>query len=123
MVATVKNSENIQTPPVVTHITEVKISLEPEEIIPSEVTTGKVDVTPMMVRQAGLQVAEHYERVASMMEFLAGHGFSFSSRVKSVHCFSREVEAGEVKQLLIKAGFRDREFQIVLEYTRGWGML
>jgi hypothetical protein len=119
----VKNSENTQAAPVVTHITEVKISLEPEENIIFDAASGRVAVTPIMVRQAGTQLAEHYERVAAMMEFLAGHGFTFSSRAKSVHCFSREVEAGEVKQLLIKEGFKDREFQIVLEYTRGWGML
>ena len=77
----------------------------------------------MMVRQAGTQADAHHARVAAMMEFLSGHGFSFICKANAVYSFSRDVEAGVVKRLLIGAGFKDREFQIVLEYTRGWGML
>jgi len=117
------NTENVETTPVVTHITEVKLSLEPDQCILNDAVSAKVLVTPMMVREAGSKIATHYARVASMMEFLSGHGFSFSCKGKSVCCFSSKVEAGEIKKLLTGAGFKDREFQIVLEYTRGWGIL
>jgi hypothetical protein len=58
-----------------------------------------------------------------MMELLADHGFIFRAGKNAVYCYSNKVEAGEAKRLLFSAGFRDREFQIQLEYTRGWGML
>lgn len=109
--------------PIVTHVTQVTISLLPDDYVPKEPTVSFEQVTPAMVKQLGKDMAGHFSRVASMMELLASHGFSFRRSNKSVHCYSSEVEAGEAKRLLLAAGFNDREFQIVLEYTRGWGML
>lgn len=76
-----------------------------------------------MVREAGARIAEHHARVAAMMELLDRHGFQFRAAKNAVHGTSAVVEAHEAKALLLAAGFHDREFQIVLEYTRGWGML
>jgi hypothetical protein len=109
--------------PIVTHVTQITVSLLPDDGTASQAVAGSETVTPAMVKQLGKDVAERYSRVASMMELLASHGFSFRRSNKAVHCFSSEVEAGEAKRLLLAAGFNDREFQIVLEYTRGWGML
>ena len=36
---------------------------------------------------------------------------------------STDVEAGAVKRHLLARGFRDREFRVVLEYVRQWGVL
>ena len=109
--------------PIVTHVTQVTISLLPDEHILTDFSTGSGPVTPQIVSQAGKQITEHFMRVTSMMELLAGHGFSFRRSQKAVHGYSSEMEAGEAKRLLLEAGFKDREFQIILEYTRGWGML
>lgn len=110
-----------ESPPIVTHVTQVTISLQPDAVTASEQDASSV--TPEMVKKCGQRIADHYQRVASMMEVLAGLGFTFRSSDNAVHCFSSRVEAGEVKRRLLAAGFKDREFQIVLEYTRGWGML
>ena len=117
------NDRKEVTPPIVTHVTQVTISLWPDNNVVSQTAAGNEPVTPALVKQSGKDIAAYFTRVASMMELLAGHGFSFSQSNRAVHCFSTEVEAGEAKRLLLDAGFKDREFQIVLEYTRGWGML
>lgn len=109
--------------PVVTHLTRVKISLALDDDLLAEAASGKALIAPVMVNQAGKHIADHYTRVTKMMELLADHGFSFRAGKKAVYCYSSEVEAGEAKRLLLSAGFRDWEFQIQLEYTRGWGML
>jgi hypothetical protein len=125
MAVIVKNTDDRKeaSPPIVTHVTQITVGLLPDDGMASQSAAGGGQVTPVMVRQSGKELAEHYARVASMMELLAGRGFTFRADAKAVHCFSNEVEAGEAKRLLLDAGFKDREFQIVLEYTRGWGML
>jgi hypothetical protein len=110
-------------PPIVTHLTRVKFSLVSDDDMLAEAVSGKALIAPVMVKQAGSHIFDHYNRVAEMMELLAGHGFSCRAGKEAVYCYSSEVEAGEAKRLLLAAGFRDREFQIHLEYTRGWGML
>jgi hypothetical protein len=112
-----------EAPPVVTHLTRVKFSLAPDDDMLEEAASGRKLITPLMVDQASKQISDHYNRVTKMMQLLADHGFSFRAGKKAVYCYSSEVEAGEAKRLLLSAGFRDREFQIQLEYTRGWGML
>jgi hypothetical protein len=109
--------------PIVTHLTRVKFSLVPDDDMLAEAASGKKLITPLMVNQAGNHISEHYARVTKMMELLADHGFIFRAGKNAVYCYSNKVEAGEAKRLLLSAGFRDREFQIQLEYTRGCGML
>ena len=62
-------------------------------------------------------------RVIEMLDFLEKLDFWISSGKDCVFADSMEMEAKDVKLRLIAAGFHDREFQIVLEYTRKWGML
>ncbi len=112
---------NKRPTPIVTHVTEVKIPLlSDNNLLP---VPDSDSVTPASVRQAGDWMAEHYRRAAAMMDLLARHGFTFRAEKKVIHCYSSEMEAGDTKRLLGEAGFKDREYQIVLEYTRGWGML
>ncbi len=106
-----------------THLTQVTISLHPEDHLFTSPEKNNEPITTDMIRQMAGQTADHMARVISMMELLTAHGFIFHADKKAIHGFSRKIEAGEAKQLLLSAGFSDREFQIVLEYTRGWGML
>jgi hypothetical protein len=76
-----------------------------------------------MVLAYGSLLQERCERVVAMAEFLANLGFRISTGKDCIIADSSVVEAGEAKRKLIEAGFHDREFQIVLEYTRKWGML
>ena len=109
--------------PIVTHLTRVKLALEPDSDLLAAAAEGESLISAALVGEAGGQIADRYARVIAMMELLAVHGFIFRTKKKAVFCYSAEVEAGEVKRLLLSAGFRDREFQIHLEYDRGWGML
>lgn len=106
---------------VVTHITRVALSLVPEAQV-LEVLYSHLP-TPAAVRAVGKMMADRTERVAAMMELLAEQGFSFERDKQTIFAYSNTIEAYEVKRDLIRAGFADREFQIYLEYTRGWGML
>jgi len=58
-----------------------------------------------------------------MADFLEKLGFAISTGKDCIIADSADIEAGDVKRRLIAAGFHDPEFQIVLEYTRKWGML
>ena len=58
-----------------------------------------------------------------MVNFLEKLGFRISTGKACIVADSTDIEAGDAKRRLIAAGFHDREFQIVLEYTRKWGML
>lgn len=106
---------------VVTHLTRVSLSLVPEAQVLREMYSHLP--TPAAVKAVGKTLADRAERVAAMMELLAQLGFTFESDKQTVFAYSNTVEAYEVKRELIRAGFADREFQIYLEYTRGWGML
>ena len=108
--------------PVVTHVTRVLLSLTPDMNEFSQKMLA-ASLTPETVRQSGDIFKARADRVAAMMEFLQGLDFSFELKKQTIIAFSTEVEAYEVKQQLKKAGFQDREFQILLDYTRGWGML
>jgi hypothetical protein len=108
---------------IVTHVTEVSISLVPDEETLKGRRAKDEALSPAAVFDTGTRLAEHYARVATMIELLERHGFVLRAGKGAVICTSTEMEAGEAKRLLLGAGFADREFQIVLEYTRGWGML
>ena len=109
-----------QTTPVVTYLTRVRLALAPAEDWHKE---KGASLTPEEVRQAGRLMQARMERVAAMMEVMAAMRFNFESGKNAVICYSNTTEAYEIKRALQQAGFQDREFQIVLEYTRGWGML
>lgn len=115
-------SSKLGRTPVVNHLTQVRLRLTPDEAYWDSVRR-KVKVDPQAVRQAGRVMAERADRVAAMMDIMAARGFIFEAEKMAVYCYSNKVEAYEVKRDLLAAGFKDPEFQIVLEYTRGWGML
>lgn len=109
--------------PIVTHLTQIVFHLTPmrEEMEEAGLWRGTIDAG--QVRKAGQLMHQRTERIAGMMDLLAAQGFSFEVKKSIIYAFSNEVEAFEAKHSLLEAGFKDREFQIVLEYTRGWGML
>lgn len=116
------NDDNKIKPPVVTFLTQVRLRFDYDESCLEGLRRGQI-VDPGVIREAGLRLAARFERVAAMMDFLKDRGFICRAGRQVVCCFSNEVEAYEIKRELIAAGFSDPEFQIVLEYTRGWGML
>jgi len=118
----VYEDKQMRTPPVVTYITRVSMQMESDGFGQGKLGRGtKVD--PQTIREIGKRQKEHADRIAGMMDLLKENGFSLESAPGVVYAYSNTVEAFEAKQLLLSAGFQDREFQIVLEYTRGWGML
>lgn len=108
--------------PVVTHLTRVGLTIAPDPEVFAPLYQAGIP-TADMVRELGKAMAERAERVAAMMDLMAARGFVFESAKQTIFGYSNQVEAFEIKRDLIAAGFKDREFQIVLEYTRGWGML
>ncbi len=62
-------------------------------------------------------------RTPAIADALAGLGFSVRRRGRRVFAESSEMEAQEAKRRLAALGFSDREFSIVLEYVRRWGIL
>jgi len=112
----------LQKTPIVTYVTRVGLSLEMDPDVCSAVMTASV-VGPEMVRELGIKMAHRMERIAAIMELLATKGFIFEINKQVVYACSNKVEAQEIKRCMLNAGFKDREFQVLLEYTRGWGML
>lgn len=106
-------------PPVVTHRTSVILALAPDMTI-TAAEQDLVTITPEVVQQA---MYFHADRVVGIMAVLARLGFEFSIKEHTVTAYSDQIEAYEVKKEIKNAGYVDREFQIVLEYTRGWGMM
>lgn len=115
----IKNQQKI---PVVTHLTQVVFHLDDRRIVETA-ALPRQNIGPAAARRFGVLMLERVNRIAAMMELLAVHGFYFERKGPVIHGYSHEIEAYEAKRILLEAGFRDCEFQIILEYTRGWGML
>ncbi len=62
-------------------------------------------------------------RAGALADALAARGFSVRRERARFVAESDAVEAGEAKRQLLALGFRDREFQVFLEYVRQWGVL
>lgn len=107
---------------IVTYVTRVGLPLE---IDPEELNALCTDdcIKPDPIRLIGIKMAQRAERVAAIMELLEAKGFALRLEKQAVYGYSNDVEAQEIKRCILAAGFKDREFQILLEYTRGWGML
>ncbi|MBC8015267.1 MAG: hypothetical protein H7X79_05925 [Sporomusaceae bacterium] len=114
--------KDVEKTPIVTYVTRVGLTLEIDPDVRNAVMT-KYTVGPEMVRELGREMAQRMERIAAIMELLTAKGFVFEIEKQAVYACSNKVEAQEIKRCMLDAGFKDREFQLVLEYTRGWGML
>jgi len=57
------------------------------------------------------------------MEALTELKFVFSTDKNYLYAKSETVGAREAKEYLLAKGFQDQDFQIHLEYSRGWGMM
>ncbi|WP_242344271.1 hypothetical protein [Anaeromyxobacter terrae] len=62
-------------------------------------------------------------RAGALADALAARGFSVRRERARIVAESVTVEAGDAKRQLLALGFRDREFQVFLEYVRQWGVL
>ena len=62
-------------------------------------------------------------RAEAIARTLAARGFSVRRERRRLVADSTVVEAQEAKRALLACGFRDREFQVQLEYVRQWGIL
>jgi SOS response regulatory protein OraA/RecX len=107
---------------VVNHLTRVVLQLRPDPDC-YDVVNKAQQVTPQLVKEFSQVLANRAERVAAIMDALAASGFVFFAKDDVIYADSKTVEAYEVKQYLIDRGFKDREFQIILEYARKWDML
>lgn len=108
--------------PVVHHNTRVTLKLPPAWKSEQPVVK-KASVDREKILALGEEMRFRSERVVAMMDFLENLGFRLTSGANCVYADSSDIEAGDIKKRLIAAGFRDWEFQIVLEYTRKWGMM
>ncbi len=63
------------------------------------------------------------ERAGDLARALAERGFALRRERRRVVADSTTVEAQDAKRYLLSLGFRDREFQVFLEYVRRWGIL
>lgn len=85
-----------------------------------------IHATPMMAEQfracGGSQMGKA-QRIAAMIDLLAAIGFDFRIENQSVFAESTEVEAQAAENYLVANGFDYSEFQVILEYTRIWGMM
>ncbi|MEG6586646.1 hypothetical protein [Dendrosporobacter sp. 1207_IL3150] len=116
------NANLCTKPPIVTHITRVSLKLVPDPETYNYLINN-TQVSSDIIQQYR-QISNNWlNRVAAMVELMAQKDFDFYIEEQTVYCYSRQVEAHEIKRMLTEAGFKDREYQIVLEYTRGWGML
>lgn len=106
----------------VNHNTRVTLKLPPVWK-PDHSITAMPDVNRDEILAYGEACNSRCVRAVEMMDFLEKLGFRISSGKDCLFADSTEMEAKDVKLRLIAAGFHDREFQIVLEYTRKWGML
>ena len=107
---------------VVNHNTRVTLKLPPAWK-PDNPIVATETAERSRILDYGEELRQRSVRVVEMIDFLSGLGFRISAGKDCVYADSTEIEAKEVKKRLIAAGFQDREFQIVLEYTRKWGML
>jgi hypothetical protein len=77
-----------------------------------------IDLLTLVTPERGLARCRARELAAAL------GALGFARRPDGGEAFaSTEVEAGAVKRQLLARGFRDREFRVVLEYVRQWGML
>jgi superfamily II DNA/RNA helicase len=108
--------------PMVNHLTRIILKLV-EDPVPYDIVAAAEPLTPDSVRQFGRQLEGRAERVAAMMEALAERGFTFKFEKDRIFADSSAMEAQEAKKYLIARGFQDREFQVMLEYARKWGVM
>lgn len=106
----------------VNHVTRIILHLL-DDPIPFDIIEKAEAIGPDCVRQFAGHLQNRLERVAAMMELLAAKGFVFQYSKNCICAESEVFEAQETKKYLLENGFRDREFQVWLEYTRKWGMM
>lgn len=62
-------------------------------------------------------------RAAELGHALLALGFTVREEPRRLRAESTAVEGGRVKASLRAAGFADRDYQVVVEFVRKWGVL
>jgi hypothetical protein len=62
-------------------------------------------------------------RSADLVRALASLGFAIREEPRRIVADSSTVEAGEAKVRLRSLGFGDRDYQLLLEFVRQWGVM
>lgn len=78
-----------------------------------------VDLLTTVTAEHGLDAS----RASALGRALAELGFEPSATRRRAAWTSPRVEAGAAKRHLRARGFADREFRVILEYTRRWGIM
>lgn len=105
--------------PIVNHVTLIRMGLAVN--LPIDLNTPQEG--PHRLREAGILAKAHYDKLAAIMEALTELKFVFSTDKNYLYAKSETVGAREAKEYLLAKGFQDQDFQIHLEYSRGWGMM
>ncbi len=105
--------------PIVNHVTFIRMGLAVN--LPIHLNTPQEG--SHRLREAGILAKAHYDKLAAIMEALTELKFVFSTDKNYLYAKSEIVGAREAKEYLLAKGFQDQDFQIHLEYSRGWGMM
>lgn len=105
--------------PIVNHVTLIRIGLNAN--LPIDLSTPAEG--PYRLREAGILAKAHYDKLAAITEALTELEFVFSADKNYLYGKSETIGAREAKEYLLAKGFQDQDFQVHLEYSRGWGMM
>ncbi|WP_333595054.1 hypothetical protein [Anaerospora hongkongensis] len=105
--------------PIVNHVTFIRMGLAVN--LPIHLNTPQEG--SHRLREAGILAKAHYDKLAAIMEALTELKFVFSTDKNYLYAKSEIVGARDAKEYLLAKGFKDQDFQIYLEYSRGWGMM
>lgn len=80
-------------------------------------------VSSEAIRDLNKFLSERLARVAGMTELLMAKGFTSQGKKDAIVLETDQLEAHQVKQLLLDNGYGLHEFEMRMEYTRAWGIL
>ena len=106
----------------VLHLTRVVLDLFDQPLAFDNVPNNKV-LTCEEIKTYTEHITHRIERVNAMCAVLEELNFELTYKKNTIYAESANVEAQEIKGILKAKGFKDVEFQVILEYVRKWGML
>lgn len=106
----------------VLHLTRVVLDLFEKPLAFDKFTQNKV-LTSEDVRVCSDIITCRLKRIQEMCVILTELKFKLTYEKNAIYAESADVEAQEIKGILKSRGYKDTEFQVILEYVRKWGML
>lgn len=95
----------------------------PDEVPPLEKIRAATPVQPEDIYNLRNFLAERLARVAAITQLLLNRGWRSRGTKEAVILEGNDLEAHEVKELLLANGFKPCEFEIKLDYRRKWGYM